>query len=112
MNRNPEVDQFMVNLKHPLKDELQRVREIIHRPNHLPAHTPCALLQKLALLLPQSQPIAIDGSLADIKGFGEIFSPVVTTLSFIGRRIISRTRVPNSGTHPKIKHLCEQVRFH
>ena len=29
MNRNPQVDQFMANLKHPLKAEMQRVREII-----------------------------------------------------------------------------------
>ena len=29
MNKNPQVDEFMANLKHPLKDEMQRVREII-----------------------------------------------------------------------------------
>ena len=29
MNRNPQVDEFMAKLDHPLKDELQRVREII-----------------------------------------------------------------------------------
>jgi hypothetical protein len=29
MNINPQVDEFMVKLEHPLKDELQRVREII-----------------------------------------------------------------------------------
>lgn len=29
MNVNPQVDEFMANLKHPLKAELQRVREII-----------------------------------------------------------------------------------
>jgi hypothetical protein len=28
-NKNPEVDQFMAKLDHPLKDELQQVREII-----------------------------------------------------------------------------------
>jgi uncharacterized protein YdeI (YjbR/CyaY-like superfamily) len=29
MNINPQVDEFMAKLEHPLKDELQRVREII-----------------------------------------------------------------------------------
>jgi hypothetical protein len=29
MNKNPQVDEFMAKLKHPLKAELQRVREII-----------------------------------------------------------------------------------
>jgi len=29
MNRNPQVDEFMAKLNHPLKEELQRVREII-----------------------------------------------------------------------------------
>lgn len=29
MNINPQVDEFMANLKHPFKEELQRVREII-----------------------------------------------------------------------------------
>ncbi|HSL47230.1 MAG TPA: DUF1801 domain-containing protein [Anaerolineales bacterium] len=29
MNKNPQVDEFMAKLDHPLKDELQRVREII-----------------------------------------------------------------------------------
>lgn len=29
MNKNPEVDEFMAKLKHPLKAEMQRVREII-----------------------------------------------------------------------------------
>jgi hypothetical protein len=29
MNKNPQVDQFMAKLDHPLKEELQRVREII-----------------------------------------------------------------------------------
>jgi hypothetical protein len=29
MNKNHQVDEFMANLKHPLKAEMQRVREII-----------------------------------------------------------------------------------
>lgn len=29
MNKNPEVDQFMAKIKHPLKAEMERVREII-----------------------------------------------------------------------------------
>lgn len=29
MNTNPQVDEFMAKLEHPLKKELQRVREII-----------------------------------------------------------------------------------
>ena len=29
MNINPQVDEFMATLEHPLKDELQRIREII-----------------------------------------------------------------------------------
>jgi hypothetical protein len=29
MNLNPQVDEFMAKLEHPLKDEMQRVREII-----------------------------------------------------------------------------------
>lgn len=29
MNMNPQVDEFMASLEHPLKNELQRVREII-----------------------------------------------------------------------------------
>jgi hypothetical protein len=29
MNQNPQVDDFMARLNHPLKDEMQRVREII-----------------------------------------------------------------------------------
>jgi hypothetical protein len=29
MNRNPQVDEFMAKLKHPLKAEMQRVREIV-----------------------------------------------------------------------------------
>jgi hypothetical protein len=29
MNKNPQVDEFMAKLNHPLKAEMQRVREII-----------------------------------------------------------------------------------
>jgi hypothetical protein len=29
MNVNPQVDEFMAKIDHPLKDEMQRVREII-----------------------------------------------------------------------------------
>ena len=34
MNKNPQFDEFMANLKHPLKEEMQRVREIILGPEN------------------------------------------------------------------------------